>query len=62
MTDEQRFDPFKEFQNLGEQITKQVEKGIRAVTSGSEQLLLDMYEADGNVNISTPSHRWLNQR
>ncbi len=53
MTDEQRFDPFKEFQNLGEQITKQVEKGIRAVTSGSEQLLLDMYEADGNVNIST---------
>lgn len=53
MTHEPRFDPLKEFQNLGEQITKQFEKGIRAVTSSAEQLLLDMYEADGNLYIST---------
>ncbi len=53
MTHEPRFDPLKEFQNLGEQITKQFEKGIRAVTSSAEQLLVDMYEADGNLCIST---------
>ena len=53
MTYEPRFDPMKELQNLGEQITKTVEKGIRTVTSSSEQLLLDMYEAEGNLYIST---------
>ena len=53
MTHEPRFDPLKEFQNLGDQITKQFEKGIRAVTSSAEQLLVDMYEADGNLYIST---------
>lgn len=53
MTNESRFDPMKELQNLGEQITKTVEKGIRTVTSSSEQLMLDMYEADGNLYICT---------
>lgn len=53
MTDEPRFDPMKEFQNLGEQITKHIERGIRTVTSSSEQLLVDMYEADGHLVVST---------
>ncbi len=53
MTSEQRFDPMKELQNLGEQITKTVEKGIRTMTSSSEELLLDMYEADGNLYVCT---------
>ena len=53
MTNEPRFDPMKEFQNLGEQITKHIEKGIRTVTSASEQLLVDVYEADGFLYVST---------
>ena len=53
MAHEPRFDPMKEIQNLGEQITKQIEKGIRTVTSSAEGLLLDMYEADGNLYISS---------
>ena len=53
MTNESRFDPMKEIQNLGEQITKQIEKGIRTVTSSAEGLMLDMYEADGNLYICT---------
>ncbi len=53
MTNEPRFDPLKEVQNLGEQITKQFEKGIRAVTSSAEQLLLDMYVADDKLYICT---------
>ena len=53
MTNESRFDPMRELQNLGEQITKTVEKGIRTVTSNSEQLLLDMYEADGSLHVCT---------
>ena len=53
MSNESRFDPMKELQNLGDQITKTVEKGIRNVTSNSEQLLLDMYEAEGNLYIRT---------
>ena len=53
MTNEPRFDPLKDFQNLGEQITKQFERGIRAVTSSAEQLLVDIYEADGNLHINT---------
>ncbi len=53
MTNEPRFDPMKELQNLGEQITKTVEKGIRTITSDSEELVLDMYEADGNLHICT---------
>lgn len=53
MAQEPRFDPMKEIQNLGEQITKQIEKGIRTVTSGSESLHLDVYEADGIVTISS---------
>ena len=53
MGNQPRFDPMKEIQNLGEQITKQIEKGIRTVTTGTEGLLLDMYEADGNLTISS---------
>ena len=53
MTNESRFDPMKEIQNLGDQITKQIEKGIRTVTSSAEGLMLDMYEADGNLYICT---------
>ncbi len=53
MSNESRFDPMKELQSLGEQITKTVEKGIRNVTGSAEQLLLDMYEADGNLYIRT---------
>ena len=53
MSNEMRFDPMKELQSLGEQITKTVEKGIRNVTGSTEQLLLDMYEADGNLFIRT---------
>lgn len=51
MTNEQRFDPMKEIQNVGEQLTKEIEKRIRTITSSQEALLLDMYEADGNLHI-----------
>ena len=51
MTNEQRFDPMKEIQNMGEQLTKEIEKRIRTITSSQEALLLDMYEADGNLHI-----------
>ena len=53
MDSEQRFDPMKEIQNIGEQIGKQIEKGIRNVTSGAEQFALDMYEAEGQLVIRT---------
>ena len=53
MSYEPRFDPLKELQNLGDQITKTVERGIRTMTSGSEELKLDMYEADDNLYICT---------
>lgn len=53
MSQEQRFDPLKEFQNIGEQVAKQIERGIRTVTSGSEQILLDMYQADDQLVIRT---------
>lgn len=53
MTHEQRFDPMKELQNLGEQITRTVEKGIRTMTSSSEEMLLDMYESDGKLYVCT---------
>ncbi len=53
MSNEGRFDPLKEFQNLGEQVAKQFERGIRTITSSSEQMPLDMYEADGILYIST---------
>lgn len=53
MTREQRFDPLKEFQNIGEQVAKQIEKGIRTVTSSSEQILLDMYQAEDQLVIRT---------
>lgn len=53
MSYEQRFDPMKELQNLGEQITKSVERGIRTMTSSTEELSLDMYEADGILHICT---------
>lgn len=51
MTNEQRFDPMKEIQNMGEQLTKEIEKRIRTITSSQEALLLDMYEADGSLHI-----------
>lgn len=53
MSQEQRFDPLKEFQNIGEQVAKQIERGIRTVTSGSEQILLDMYQAEDQLVIRT---------
>ena len=53
MDRDQRFDPMKEIQNIGEQIGKQIEKGIRNVTSGAEQFALDMYEAEGQLVIRT---------
>ncbi len=53
MNQEPRFDPLKEVQNLGEQITKHIERGIRSVTSGQEQLPVDMYAAEGNLHICT---------
>ena len=53
MSQEQRFDPLKEFQSIGEQVAKQIEKGIRSVTSGSEQILLDMYQAGDELIIRT---------
>ena len=51
MTNEQRFDPVKEIQSVGEQLTKEIEKRIRTLTSSQEALLLDMYEADGELHI-----------
>lgn len=51
MTNEPRFDPMKEIQNVGEQISKEVEKRIRALTSGQDGLQLDVYEADGDLQI-----------
>ena len=53
MSQEQRFDPLKEFQNIGEQVAKQIERGIRTVTSSSEQILLDMYQAEDQLVIRT---------
>lgn len=53
MTKEPRFDPLKEIQNFGEQISRQIEKGIRTVTHVSEQITLDMYEADRKLMIRT---------
>ena len=51
MTNEPRFDPMKEIQNMGEQLTKEIEKRIRTITSSQEALLLDMYEADGDLHV-----------
>ena len=53
MANEPRFDPLRDIQSIGEQITRQVEKGIRAVTSPAEALLVDMYESDRHLYIST---------
>ena len=53
MTKEQRFDPMKEIQNLGEQIGKQIEKGIRTVTNSPEQIILDVYQAGDELVIRT---------
>ena len=53
MANEPRFDPLRDIQSIGEQITRQVEKGIRAVTSPGEALLVDMYESDRHLYIST---------
>ncbi len=51
MTNEPRFDPMKEIQNVGEQLSKEIEKRIRTFTAGPESLLLDMYEAEGDLHI-----------
>lgn len=51
MANEQRFDPMKEIQNVGDQLTREIEKRIRTLTSSQEALRLDMYEADGNLHI-----------
>jgi len=51
MPAEQRFDPMKEIQNFGEQISKQIEKGIRTVTSHPQEIILDMYQADNELIV-----------
>ena len=51
MANEQRFDPMKEIQNMGDQLTREIEKRIRTLSSSQEALRLDMYEADGNLHI-----------
>lgn len=51
MTNEPRFDPMKEIQNMGEQLTKEIEKRIRTITSSQDGLLLDMYEAEGDLHV-----------
>ena len=51
MSNEPRFDPMKEIQNVGEQLGKEIEKRIRTFAGGQEGLLLDMYEADGDLHI-----------
>lgn len=51
MTKEPRFDPMKEIQNMGEQLTKEIEKRIRTITSSRDGLLLDMYEAEGDLHV-----------
>ncbi|MCY3866541.1 MAG: Hsp20/alpha crystallin family protein [Chloroflexi bacterium] len=51
MTNEPRFDPMKEIQNMGEQLTKEIEKRIRTITSSQDGLLLDMYESDGDLHV-----------
>lgn len=53
MPKEQRFDPMREIQNLGEQIGKTIEKGIKTVTNTPEQIVVDMYESDNNLIIRT---------
>ena len=53
MSREQRFDPMREIQNIGEQVGKQLERGIRSIASAGEQLPLDMYEADNQLVIRT---------
>lgn len=51
MSNEPRFDPMKEIQNMGEQLTKEIEKRIRTITSSQDGLLLDMYEAEGDLHV-----------
>ncbi len=53
MSHEPRFDPMRELQNLGEQISKTVEKGIRSMTSGPAEFALDMYQVDEELRICT---------
>ena len=53
MANEERFDPMKEIQNLGEQISRQIEKGIRTVAPVPQQITLDMYVADNELMIRT---------
>ena len=63
MTNEPRFDPMKEIQNVGEQISKEVEKRIRALTSGPRGICsLDVYEADGDLHHRIAADRWLCSR
>lgn len=53
MSKEQHFDPMKEIQSIGEQISKTGSKLIRTVTGGSEELVLDMYETQDQLVIRT---------
>ena len=51
---EQRFDPIKEITNLGETISKTIEKGIKSVTGTVEhQISMDVYESKNNLIIRT---------
>lgn len=51
MTNAPRFDPMKEIQNMGDQLTKEIEKRIRTITNSQDGLLLDMYEAGGELHV-----------
>ena len=53
MSREQRFDPMREIQNISEQVGKQLERGIRSITSPGEPLAVDMYQADDQLVIRT---------
>ena len=53
MAKDQRFDPMREIQNLGEQIGKTIEKGIKTVTNTPEHITVDMYETEDAIVIRT---------
>ena len=53
MAKDQKFDPMREIQNLGEQIGKTIEKGIKTVTNTPEHIIIDMYETENDIVIRT---------
>ena len=60
---EQRFDPLKEISNLGESITRTIEKGIRNVTgAGESQFAVDIYESGDNLLVQTEAFDGLDKK